>query len=300
VSETSEFPCDSYRDAARHLRRPFTPAAVKFKVQATWPKNDPTGGLIVAYIDARLTAERLNLVVPHLWRDDYQPVGNQQMWCFLTVDDITRKDVGEGTGKALVSDAFKRAGVKFGVGVSLYAMPKMMLDTKSGALKQKKTKDGLTLELTSRGETILRDSYAAWLDAHGRQAFGEPLDHGDTLDAQGDHEADSPVVPEGVDAETGEVRAEPLASAAQKKRLRTDITKNSLTAEDMDVLFKGVGFQRGDGEKVNNAIERLTGAQASTLIDTLGKGAVKTGGSDVPSDASGFTHPPAEPDPVLG
>jgi hypothetical protein len=55
VSDT-EFPVETYKEAARHLRRPFTQAAVKFKVQATWPKDNPTGGLIVAYIDARLTA----------------------------------------------------------------------------------------------------------------------------------------------------------------------------------------------------------------------------------------------------
>jgi hypothetical protein len=72
---SDEFPCDSFKAAARHLRRPFTPAAVRFKVQATWPKDKPTGGLIVAYIDARLVTERLNLVVPHLWADAYRPVG---------------------------------------------------------------------------------------------------------------------------------------------------------------------------------------------------------------------------------
>jgi hypothetical protein len=53
------------------------------------------------------------------------------MWCDLTIDGITRSDVGEGVGKALVSDSFKRAGVRFGIGVSLYAIPKMMLDVQS-------------------------------------------------------------------------------------------------------------------------------------------------------------------------
>lgn len=299
MSDT-EFPVETYKEAARHLRRPFTQAAVKFKVQATWPKDKPTGGLIVAYIDARLVTERLNLVVPHLWHDAYRPVGNGQMWCDLTIDGITRSDVGEGQGKALVSDSFKRAGVRFGIGVSLYAIPKMMLDVQAGALKSKTTHDGKkTLELTPRGELICRNSYTAWLDHHGKQAFGDPLDHGDVLDAQGDHETDAPVVPDGVDPETGEVATVSVATPAQKKRLRADITSNSLTPEVVDTLFKGAGFTRAEGEKVNDAINRLTAAQASALIDFIGQGAVKTGESDVPGDASEFTHPPAEPHPVL-
>ncbi len=187
---TDTFPVDSFREAAMHLRRPFTPAAVKFKVQATWPKDNPTTGLIVAYIDARLTVERLNLILPHLWHDAYRPIGNAQMWCDLTIDGITRSDVGEGVGKGLVSDALKRAAVKFGVGVSLYAIPKMTLKTDAGTLKQKQSREGMTLALTPRGETVLRDMYANWLDQHGSKAFGDPLDHGDLDDAQGDAETD--------------------------------------------------------------------------------------------------------------
>lgn len=181
---SDEFPLSSYREAAKHFRRPFTPAAVKFKVQATWPKENPTAGLIVAYIDARLAVERLNLLVPHLWMDAYRPVGQGQMWCDLTVDGITRSDVGEGTGKGLVSDALKRAAVRFGIGVSLYAIPKMTLNSASSALKLRQGK--LTLE--PKGELLLRDTYSHWLAAHGTQAFGEPLDHGDVPDNQGDPE----------------------------------------------------------------------------------------------------------------
>lgn len=182
---SDEFPCATYKDAAKHMRRPFTAAAVKFKVQATWPKDNPTAGLIVAYIDARLAVERLNLLVPNLWADAYRPVGGQQMWCDLTVDGITRSDVGEGAGKGLVSDALKRAAVKFGIGVSLYAIPKMVLKTQDDTVK---AKHGGKLELTPKGEQVLRGMYAHWLEQHGTRAFGEPLDHGDIEDSQGDAE----------------------------------------------------------------------------------------------------------------
>lgn len=195
----SEFPLDSYREAARHLRRPFTPEAIKFKVQATWGKvgnqgeeaKQPTTALVVCYIDARLVVERLNLLVPHLWSDPvYEPVGaGKGLVCRLTVDGITRQDVGEGVGKALYSDAFKRAAVKFGIGVSCYAIPKMIVkgDEK---VRLRKTKQGWTLELTSDGEAQVRAVYAQWLGARGTAAFGDPLDHGDSPEAQGDFEAE--------------------------------------------------------------------------------------------------------------
>ena len=206
------FPLESFREAAQHLRRPFTPAAVKFKVQATWPKGNPTGGLVVAYIDARLAVERLNLIVPHLWHDAYRPVGGNQMWCDLTVDSITRSDVGEGAGKGLVSDALKRAAVKFGVGVSLYAAPKAFIDTESDAKQKNGGRDGLTLELTLIGERRIREAYAVWLTTHGIAAFGEPLDHGDVLGAQGDAEVEAdPVTGEVIPAATPELLVSPEA-----------------------------------------------------------------------------------------
>lgn len=197
-----EFPVESFREAARHLRRPFTPEAVRFKVQSTWQ----TGGLIVGYIDARLVIERLNLVCPHLWCDHYENVGGKLMWCHLTIDGITRSDVGEGTGKALVSDALKRAAVRFGIGVSLYAMPSQKLPF--GAMLEKKTKgEKENVYLTDRGEDELRNRYRTWLDVHARAAFGDPLDHGDSPGASGDHEAEtlSPEPPDSVNLDTGEV-----------------------------------------------------------------------------------------------
>lgn len=182
---SDNLPVDSYREAAPFLRRPFTAQATRFKVQATWPKDNPDAALIVCYIDARLAVERLNMVCPHLWHDNYEHVAAGQMWCHLTVDGITRSDVGEGTGKGLVSDALKRAAVKFGVGVSLYAIPKMFCNEKDGDLKTNR-KD--KYELTDKGEKRCRDFYRRWLEGPGVKAFGQPLDHGDVEDAVGDAE----------------------------------------------------------------------------------------------------------------
>lgn len=185
----SQTAAETYTGAAPHLRRPFTPEAVRFKVQATYPKNDPTGALVVGYIDARLVIERLNMIVPGLWQDDYEPVGPGLLMCSLTVDGLTRKDVGEGAGKALYSDAFKRAAVKFGIGVSLYAIPQTHLKLADGSVKSIQGPKGPSLAITPAGEKRVRAAYKDWLDSHGVAAFGEPLSHGDVEGAQGDVEA---------------------------------------------------------------------------------------------------------------
>lgn len=82
------------------------------------------------------------------------------------------------------------------------------------------------------------------------------------------------------------------ASPAQKKKLRAEITKGKVDADLMDKLFASVGFKRGEGEKVNDAINRLSPSHASQLIDRLVKGALPTGASDVPQPGpDDFKHP---------
>lgn len=187
-AEAEAFPVDTLRDATPHFRRPFSENAVRWKVQATWPKGGPTGALIVPYIDARLVIERLNLIIPDRWTDDYKENG-ATLWCHLTVDGVTHRDLGEGyVGKGLVSDAFKRAAVKFGIGVSLYAMTKITLN-KADGLADAQGPKGPTLKMTGKGEARCRDLYRAWLTEHGIKHFGQPLDHGDAADAVGDTEA---------------------------------------------------------------------------------------------------------------
>lgn len=193
----ASFPVNSYKEAAAHLRRPFTAEAVKWKVQS--------GTLVVPYIDARLVTERLNKVVPHLWEEGDKAnglppyellAGGKGLLCRLTIDGITRADVGSGyEGKGLFSDALKRAAVKFGVGVSLYALPKIFLsfDEKQLAIRTFKTKKGeerKVTEITDLGRKRLDSGYRAWLKETGSVVFGPELDHGDAADAFGDVEAE--------------------------------------------------------------------------------------------------------------
>ncbi len=90
------------------------------------------GGLVVAHIDARLVVERLNAVVGDRWSEKHRSLGDGLMVCELTVNGQTHEDVGKGSGpeaaKAMYSDSLKRAAVKFGVGVSIYAMKVVQLN----------------------------------------------------------------------------------------------------------------------------------------------------------------------------
>jgi len=180
VSEV-EFPVDSFKEAAEHLRRPFARNAVKFKAVG--------GRTVVVYIDACSVIDRLNHVISHLWVDDYE-VLNGGLLCRLTVDGITRQDVGSGyVGKGLYSDAFKRAAVKFGIGISLYAIPKVQIEDQY--IEWTKSQKGKNVAVIKpEGMKHLRSRYDGWLENGGMDAFGRVLDHGDAEDATGDVEAE--------------------------------------------------------------------------------------------------------------
>jgi len=248
---SDEFPVESYRDAARHLRRPFTAEAVKFKPQSQ-TKSGKT--LCVAYIDARLAIERLNLVVPDRWSDTFESVGGGLMWCHLTIDGITRSDVGEGKGKALVSDALKRAAVHFGVGVSLYAIPSMLL---SGRV------EFMYPDSTEYGE--LRKRYRAWLDANGREAFGEPLDHGDVETAVGDPDGTASVEL-GENGGNGEVASPQKKELTPEKRLEVLLGKGgSLQAKRRQVDEAMVAMGAG----VTQRLRELENSPDGRSLDAL-------------------------------
>jgi hypothetical protein len=204
-----ELPVQNLREALPYLRRPFTPAAVKFRILRGTGKAEQARVRCAAYIDARLVGERLNLVCPDLWWHSFDPVQGG-MQCHLTVDGLTRSDVGWSQSrdddmglKGLYSDALKRAAVHFGVGVSLYAIPGLVLAARDNArwfkMSDRQAK-GPAYYLNDAGELELRRRYRVWLDTLGIRDFGVPLDHGDV--------EDDPAVetnPEGVNPETGEV-----------------------------------------------------------------------------------------------
>lgn len=189
-------PVSSIADALPHFRRPFAPAAVKFKVQTASERSRKV--LIVAHIDARLVIERLNAVVGGAWQESYAAHG-RMLGCHLQVFGQSHFDVGQGRDeKAQLSDALKRVAVKFGIGVSVYALPRVYweIDNNAGVRTwMKQTKDGpkMQAEITPAGMRALQGapenpeegSYAWWLREVGERQFGQVLDHGDLFDAGG-------------------------------------------------------------------------------------------------------------------
>jgi hypothetical protein len=188
------------RGALEDFRRPFTPEAIRWKIQSAF--RDNSGATLISYIDARLVIERLNHVTA-IWEDRYVPLGNNAAECSLTVCGVTRRDVGVGQGmtpdviqKAMFSDALKRAAVKFGIGVSLYALPPIRLRVGSKPSELRTSGNGKPI-VDEKTTEALRKGYAKWLVDKGTDMFGEPLDHGDQVGAVGDPDlAESDAAPE--------------------------------------------------------------------------------------------------------
>lgn len=182
----------------KELRRPFTPEAVQFKIQTSKGNR----ALLVCFIDARQTGERLNLICPEAWSDAYREVSVGALdgvECSISIrasgNSLTRTDIGIQEGgmgglKAVYSDAFKRAGVKWGIGVPLYYTPRFYAD--KSALREYNG----NFYLSKQVEDKCRNDYAAWLKKEGIQRFGEPLDLGETSDEQGDTDLHTPTLEE--------------------------------------------------------------------------------------------------------
>jgi hypothetical protein len=119
------------------LREPFDPSEVEFKPQAV----KGTRALAIAYVDARVVQDRLDAVMGvDNWQDEYHLQQDGSCLCVLRLrfsgEWIQKVDVGAQSeqpdggdrAKAAVSDALKRAAVKFGVGRYLYSLPHQWAD----------------------------------------------------------------------------------------------------------------------------------------------------------------------------
>jgi hypothetical protein len=119
------------------LRKPFDPAAISWRVGST--TKDKTKGMALAYIDARDVQDRLDAVCGvGGWQCRYVPMHDKKTVCEVGVwvehpgfagpnrpaEWIWKAD-GAGDSdveaeKGALSDAFKRAAVRWGVGRYLY------------------------------------------------------------------------------------------------------------------------------------------------------------------------------------
>lgn len=127
------------------LAKPFEVKDIKWRVGATnlgqdrKPKwGDGPLGVPLAYVDARQVMQRLDDVVgPMNWQDEYYEMAGRTI-CKLTLrigtEWVSKCDGAGDTNmegeKGGISDAFKRAAVKFGVGRYLYALPNDWVELK--------------------------------------------------------------------------------------------------------------------------------------------------------------------------
>lgn len=119
----------SFDELHRQLSAPFPPALVSWRVGST--NKEKTRGMALAYIDARDVMDRLDAVIgPANWQCDY-PHANGKTVCRigLRVDDgwVWKADGAGDTDfeaeKGALSDSFKRAAVRWGIGRYLYHVP---------------------------------------------------------------------------------------------------------------------------------------------------------------------------------
>jgi hypothetical protein len=114
------------------LKDPLPPDAIEWRAgQVGTTKDGKPWCKVLAYLTSRAVMDRLDEVCgPTGWEDHYEPGPQGGVLCRLTVHhpdrSVTREDVAENTDveavKGGVSDALKRAAVKFGVGRYLYKL----------------------------------------------------------------------------------------------------------------------------------------------------------------------------------
>lgn len=109
------------------LKKPFDPAAISWRVGST--TKDKTKGMALAYIDARDVQDRLDEVCGvDGWQCRYVPMHDKKTVCEVGIrinSEWIWKADGAGDSdveaeKGALSDAFKRAAVRWGIGRYLY------------------------------------------------------------------------------------------------------------------------------------------------------------------------------------
>jgi hypothetical protein len=114
------------------LSAPFPPEAIHWRSQQVFERDGRYSALALAYIDARDVMDRLDEVCgPCGWQDSYVETPKGRVICSLSIlcgdgEWISKSDGAGDTAvegeKGGISDAFKRAGVKWGIGRYLYAL----------------------------------------------------------------------------------------------------------------------------------------------------------------------------------
>lgn len=122
------------------LCRPFAAEEIEWRIGSV--TKDKTKGMALAYMDARAVMDRFDAVCgPDGWQNNYTPGVNGSIVCNIGVrmpsgDWIWKADGAGATDvegeKGMLSDALKRAAVRWGVGRYLYEMKSPWVELKDG------------------------------------------------------------------------------------------------------------------------------------------------------------------------
>lgn len=107
------------------LQEPFGEEDLEWRIQRGGVKNGRPWAMVVPYVAARAVAQRLDDVFGVTgWSDHYAQGPQGGVMCTIAVEGCSKSDAAENTEiepvKGGISDAFKRAAVKFGIGRYLY------------------------------------------------------------------------------------------------------------------------------------------------------------------------------------
>lgn len=220
------------------LRAAFDPSAVSWRPGRIVTNDRGTAGMALAYIDARDVMNRLDEVVgPGGWSDSYQETAKGVMLCTLSLriggewvsktDGAGETDVEAEKGK--VSDAFKRAAVKWGIGRYLYDVPTFWVEC-----------DPKSKQITKKGYEDLQGKLRDFAKRHSQAPLAAPLPVAPPPAAPAEH----------VDPQTGEIKGDvvreviaahkpepaapaPEASTNEKPKPPSCIIPGKLTPEEI-------------------------------------------------------------------
>jgi len=114
----------------KKFKEPFAANVIHWRPGST--NKDKTKCIALAYVDARDVMKRLDEVVgPENWKDSYEEFASGRLICTLYIR-IDGEWIGKSDGagdsaiegaKGGISDALKRAAVRWGIGRYLYYLP---------------------------------------------------------------------------------------------------------------------------------------------------------------------------------
>lgn len=193
------------------LRKPFPPAKISWRIGST--NADKSKGMALAYIDARDVQDRLDDVCGlGGWQNRYVPMHDKKTVCEIGVflenaftgrpPEWVWKADGAGDSdveaeKGALSDAFKRAAVKWGIGRYLYDLdsPWVAIEAAGRSFKiaqheykrleallsskESVEEPGLARNWVDQQKAIISDAQTLpnltdWLDKHGGGSWTTP------------------------------------------------------------------------------------------------------------------------------